>query len=40
MADPDDIMTPEEALKDPFILEFLNLKDRYSESDLEDASLP
>jgi len=32
-----DIMTPEEAIKDPFILEFLNLKDQYSESNLEEA---
>lgn len=28
---------PEHALRDPFILEFLNLKDEYSESDLEEA---
>ncbi len=32
-----DIMTPEEAIKDPFVLEFLNLKDQYSESNLEEA---
>jgi predicted nuclease of restriction endonuclease-like (RecB) superfamily len=32
-----DAVTPEEAIKDPFILEFLDLKDEYSESDLEDA---
>lgn len=32
-----DALTPEEAIKDPFVLEFLNLKDEYSESDLEDA---
>jgi predicted nuclease of restriction endonuclease-like (RecB) superfamily len=36
-AEADDIMTPEEVIKDPFVLEFLNLKDEYSESDLEDA---
>ena len=30
-------MTPEEAIKDPFVLEFLDLKDEYSESDLEAA---
>lgn len=36
-AEPHDLMTPEEAIKDPFVLEFLNLKDEYSESDLEDA---
>jgi predicted nuclease of restriction endonuclease-like (RecB) superfamily len=34
---PGDAITPEQALKDPFVLEFLNLKDEYSESDLEDA---
>jgi predicted nuclease of restriction endonuclease-like (RecB) superfamily len=33
----DDMVTPEQAIKDPFVLEFLNLKDQYSESDLEDA---
>ena len=32
-----DALTPEQAIKDPFVLEFLNLKDEYSESDLEDA---
>ncbi|MFS8931320.1 PDDEXK nuclease domain-containing protein [Cupriavidus taiwanensis] len=32
-----DVVTPEQALKDPFVLEFLNLKDEYSESDLEQA---
>lgn len=36
-AAPPDRITPEEAIKDPFVLEFLNLKDEYSESDLEDA---
>ena len=30
-------ITPEEAIKDPYILEFLDLKDEYSESDLEEA---
>jgi predicted nuclease of restriction endonuclease-like (RecB) superfamily len=30
-------VTPEEAIKDPFILEFLDLKDEYSESELEEA---
>ena len=34
---PTDIVSPEQALKDPFVLEFLNLKDEYSESDLEGA---
>jgi predicted nuclease of restriction endonuclease-like (RecB) superfamily len=32
-----DVVTPEEAIKDPFVLEFLDLKDEYSESELEDA---
>ena len=36
-SEPGDTLTPEEAIKDPFVLEFLNLKDEYSESDLEDA---
>jgi predicted nuclease of restriction endonuclease-like (RecB) superfamily len=36
-AEPDDLMTPEEAIKDPFVLEFLDLKDEYSEGDLEEA---
>jgi predicted nuclease of restriction endonuclease-like (RecB) superfamily len=37
LAEPGDAITPEQAIKDPFVLEFLNLKDEYSESDLEDA---
>lgn len=36
-ATPADSLTPEQAIKDPFVLEFLNLKDEYSESDLENA---
>ena len=32
-----DAVTPEEAIKDPFVLEFLDLKDEYSEADLEEA---
>ncbi|MBC2694631.1 MAG: DUF1016 domain-containing protein [Desulfobacteraceae bacterium] len=32
-----DILRPEEEIKDPFVLEFLGLKDEYSESDLEEA---
>jgi predicted nuclease of restriction endonuclease-like (RecB) superfamily len=36
-SEPSDLVTPEEAIKDPFVLEFLNLKDEYSESDLEEA---
>ena len=34
---PEDATTPEEEIKDPFVLEFLDLKDEYSESDLEEA---
>lgn len=34
---PGDEVTPEEAIKNPFVLEFLDLKDEYSESDLEEA---
>ena len=34
---PSDLVTPEEAIKDPFVLEFLDLKDEYSETDLEEA---
>ncbi|MGD0947659.1 MAG: PDDEXK nuclease domain-containing protein [Candidatus Binatia bacterium] len=32
-----DATTPEEEIKDPYVLEFLGLKDEYSETDLEDA---
>jgi predicted nuclease of restriction endonuclease-like (RecB) superfamily len=32
-----DALTPEEEIKDPYVLEFLDLKDEYSESDLEAA---
>ena len=31
------MLTPEEAIKDPYVLEFLDLKDEYSESELENA---
>lgn len=34
---PEDAVTPDEAIKDPYVLEFLDLKDEYSESDLEAA---
>jgi predicted nuclease of restriction endonuclease-like (RecB) superfamily len=37
VATPGDSITPEEALKDPYLLEFLSLKDEYSESELEAA---
>jgi predicted nuclease of restriction endonuclease-like (RecB) superfamily len=36
-AESGELMTPEEAIKDPLVLEFLDLKDEYSESDLEEA---
>ncbi len=36
-ASRDVMLSPEEAIRDPFVLEFLDLKDQYSESDLEDA---
>jgi len=36
-AKPKDAVTPEEEIKDPFVLEFLNLKDEYSENDMEEA---
>ncbi|MFM8901026.1 MAG: YhcG family protein [Burkholderiales bacterium] len=34
---PEDALTPDEAVKDPYVLEFLSLKDEYSEGDLEAA---
>jgi predicted nuclease of restriction endonuclease-like (RecB) superfamily len=34
---PEDIVAPEEEVKDPYVLEFLGLKDEYSETDLEAA---
>jgi predicted nuclease of restriction endonuclease-like (RecB) superfamily len=34
---PGDHLTPEEAIRDPFVLEFLDIRDEYSESDLEAA---
>lgn len=36
-ARPEDAIAPEEEIKDPYVLEFLGLKDEYSESDLEEA---
>ena len=33
----EDVVLPQEEIKDPFVLEFLDLKDEYSESELEDA---
>jgi hypothetical protein len=37
VAKPQDVVAPEEAIKDPYVLEFLELKDEYSESQLEAA---
>jgi len=37
VAQPEDAVTPNDAIKDPYVLEFLDLKDEYSESDLEAA---
>ena len=34
---PGDAVTPEEEIKDPYMLEFLGLKDEYSETELEAA---
>lgn len=34
---PEDRVRPEEEIKDPYVLEFLGLKDEYSETDLEEA---
>jgi len=34
---PEDAVSPESEIKDPLVLEFLDLKDEYSENDLEDA---
>lgn len=34
---PEDRVLPEEEIKDPYVLEFLGLKDEYSETDLEEA---
>lgn len=34
---PEDIVHPGEEIKDPFVLEFLGLRDEYSETDMENA---
>ena len=34
---PEDRVPPENEIKDPYVLEFLGLKDEYSETDLEEA---
>ena len=36
-AKPEDFASPEEEIKDPYILEFLGLKDEYSENEMEEA---
>jgi predicted nuclease of restriction endonuclease-like (RecB) superfamily len=37
VAKPEDAISPDTAVKDPYVLEFLNLKDEYSEAELEEA---
>ncbi len=37
LAKPEDAVTPEEEIKNPYVLEFLALKDEYSESQVEEA---
>ena len=37
IARPEDAVSLEDEVRDPYLLEFLNLKDEYSESELEDA---
>lgn len=37
VAKPEDAVSAQDEIRDPYLLEFLNLKDEYSESDLEDA---
>lgn len=37
VAKREDAIAPEEEIKDPYVLEFLGLKDEYSESDIEEA---
>lgn len=34
---PEDLVSAEDEIRDPYLLEFLNLKDEYSESELEEA---
>jgi predicted nuclease of restriction endonuclease-like (RecB) superfamily len=36
-AKPEDAVTLEEAIRDPYLLEFLNLRNENSETELEDA---
>jgi len=36
-AKPENAVTPEQEIKDPFVLEFLNLKDEYPETNIEDG---
>jgi predicted nuclease of restriction endonuclease-like (RecB) superfamily len=37
IARPEDAMTAEDEVRDPYLLEFLDLKDEYSENELEEA---
>lgn len=36
-SNPDDALSPDDEIRDPYLLEFLGLKDEYSESELEEA---
>ena len=36
-ARPEDAVSVEEEIKNPYVLEFLNLRDDYAENELEDA---
>jgi predicted nuclease of restriction endonuclease-like (RecB) superfamily len=37
---PEDAPTAQEEIRDPFVIEFLGLRDEYSEGDLEEALIP
>jgi predicted nuclease of restriction endonuclease-like (RecB) superfamily len=37
---PEDAVSADEEIRNPLVLEFLGLKDEYSEGDLEDALSP
>ena len=37
VSQPEDAVSAQDEVRDPYLLEFLNLKDEYSESELEDA---
>ncbi len=35
VAKPEDVVVPGDAIRDPYLLEFLDLKEEYSDSDLD-----